>query len=155
MNTIPPSSGSAGGVAVAVCTCFRARKFARLLSQRYDRALAPVGATVNQYSILRHAGRGDYSISELARQLGMDRSTLSRELKPMCRTGWLELAIGTDARERLVRITAEGRKLVAQSMPLWRRAQEEIQAMVGARELERLHRRIDSALDRLARADLP
>src|SRR5687768_13547638 len=95
------------------CTCFRMRKLARLLSLHYDRALAPVGINVNQYSILRRGSRATQPMGELARELGMDRTTLSRDLKPLLEAGWIDLVSGEDARQRCVSVTASGKRLIA------------------------------------------
>ena len=55
---------------VSHCTCFRLRKLSRLVTQRYDRALAPLGLNLNQYSILRRASREPRPIGDHARELG-------------------------------------------------------------------------------------
>lgn len=139
--TLPPPPGP--------CTCFRMRKLARLLSLHYDRALAPVGINVNQYSILRRAGRVTQSLGELACELGMDRTTLSRDLSPLLASGWIELVSGEDARRRHVRVTTAGKRLVAKAEPLWRRAQDGIEGGLGRRRVDALHVELDRVIDRL------
>ena len=131
------------------CTCFRLRKLARLVSQRYDRELAPAGININQYSILRRAQREPRGVSELARELGMDRTTLTRDLKPLIAAGWVELASGEDARQRLVHITASGKRLLARAQPLWRKAQDAIDDSLGASRVEVLHTQLDRAAQQL------
>ena len=131
------------------CTCFRLRKLARLVSQRYDRELAPAGININQYSILRRAQREPRGVSELARELGMDRTTLTRDLKPLIAAGWVELASGEDARLRLVHITASGKRLLARAQPLWRKAQDAIDDSLGANHIAALHGQLDRAAQQL------
>ncbi len=131
------------------CTCFRLRKLARLVSQRYDRELAPVGININQYSILRRASRRAQGVSELARELGMDRTTLTRDLKPLIASGWVELASGEDARQRLVHITTNGKRLLTRAQPLWRKAQDIIDDSLGASRVEALHTQLDRAAQQL------
>ncbi len=132
------------------CTCFRLRKLARLISQHYDRRMAAAGLNVNQYSILRRLGDHPRTIGELARELGMDRTTLSRDLKPLAASGWVESVEGVDARQRPVRTTAAGRRAIARAMPLWRQAQDELETLIGgAQSTARLHAQLDSALARL------
>jgi len=143
-------------VAAAVsprCTCFRVRKLARLMSQRFDRALAPAGINLNQYSILRRAGTGDRTIGELARELGMDRSTLSRDLQPLLAAGWAALAQGDDARQRFVRVTAAGRRTVTRAMPHWQRAQDALGDGIGTEALAELHARLEDAIAHLQTGD--
>jgi DNA-binding MarR family transcriptional regulator len=137
------------------CTCFRLRKLARLVSQRYDRELAQVGININQYSILRRASVQPRALGELARELGMDRTTLSRDVKPLIAAGWVELASGEDARQRMVKVTANGKRLVARAQPIWRQAQDAIESSMGQANIQALHDRLDQAahsLDSGARA---
>ncbi len=131
------------------CTCFRLRKLARLVSQRYDRELAQVGININQYSILRRASAHPRALGELARELGMDRTTLSRDVKPLIAAGWVELASGEDARQRMVKVTANGKRLVARAQPIWRQAQDAIEASMGKANIDALHARLDQAAQSL------
>lgn len=148
--TAPASTPITAPAAVqSVCTCFRMRKLSRLMSQRYDQALAPAGLNLNQYSILRRTGGRGRPLGEIAHELGMDRSTLSRDLKPLAAAGWIESAPGEDARQRLLRITAAGRAAVERAMPLWRRAQDEIDQGLGADGIAALHAQLDRAIAQL------
>ena len=63
------------------CLCFNLRKAARALTQTYDAALKPAGVTAPQFALLSTlAGYGPVSLSDLAAALGMDRTTLTRNL---------------------------------------------------------------------------
>ena len=68
------------------CTCFSLRRASRRATQVYDRELAEVGLSLNGYSILRRA-RDAKPLGELAEELGMDRTTLTRNLKPLLQSG--------------------------------------------------------------------
>lgn len=134
---------------VSHCTCFRLRKLTRLVTQRYDRALAPLGLNLNQYSILRRAAREPRPIGDLARELGMDRTTLSRDIRPLSAAGWLELVTGAaDARQRCIRVTAAGAALLEDAQPRWREAQDAIDALLGP-GIGALHDHLDHALHKL------
>lgn len=135
------------------CTCFRMRKLTRLMTQRYDRALAPAGLNINQYSLLRRAGIEPRAIGELAQEMGMDRSTLSRDLKPLAAAGWVDIATGDDARRRVIKVTAAGWRAIAKAKPLWREAQDEIEGLIGSAGTQRLHTQLDFALRRLQSGD--
>jgi DNA-binding MarR family transcriptional regulator len=131
------------------CTCFRLRKLSRLVTQRYDRALAPLGLNLNQYSILRRAARKPRPIGDLARELGMDRTTLSRDIRPLSAAGWIELATGAaDARQRCIRVTPAGAALLEDAQPRWREAQDAIDALLGPR-IGALHDHLDHAMHKL------
>lgn len=132
------------------CTCFRLRKLSRLVTQRYDRELAPAGLNVNQYSILRRAARKPRAIGELARELGMDRTTLTRDLKPLAASGWIALVPGsTDARQRCISVTAAGKAVLDTAAPLWRNAQDAVEALLGAAGVGVLHEHLDHAMQQL------
>ncbi|MGO1073142.1 MarR family winged helix-turn-helix transcriptional regulator [Lysobacter sp. CA199] len=133
----------------SVCTCFRMRKLARLMSQRYDQALAPVGINLNQYSILRRTGGRGRPLGEVAHELGMDRTTLSRDLKPLVAAGWIESVPGEDARQRRLRITAAGRAVIERAQPLWRVAQDGIDRGLGEDGIALLHAQLDRAIAQL------
>lgn len=131
------------------CTCFRIRKLARIINQRYDQALAPAGLGINQYSILRRADGEPRSIGALAHELGMERSTLSRDLKPLVAAGWVDVVPAADKRLRCIRLTASGRRKVARARDLWRQVQDDIEAELGGKATTALHAGVDRAIRRL------
>ncbi len=106
------------------CTCLSLRKAARAVTQMYDEALRPSGLRATQLSLLfsvEHAGpRG---ITELATMLVMDRTTLTRNLKPLLDQKLLDVIQGPDRRQRPIAITPKGRDALARALPLWREAQ--------------------------------
>ncbi len=135
----------------SVCTCFRLRRASRRVTQLYDHVLAAAGLSLNQYSILRRAERGPRALGELAGELGMERTTLTRNLSPLVDAGWLETMRGRDARQRLIALTDEGRRRLAAAKPLWRQAQDTLDGLLGAAGIERLHRDLDHLDDLLRR----
>ncbi|MCH9826479.1 MAG: MarR family winged helix-turn-helix transcriptional regulator [Gammaproteobacteria bacterium] len=132
------------------CTCFRLRRAAREISKIYDQALAGVGLSLNEYSILRHSRSEPRILGELALALGMDRSTLTRNLKPLIESGWLVQTPGLDARQRQVAITAAGRARLRLARPHWQRAQLQIQALFGEDRTRGLHHDLDELHERYA-----
>ena len=128
------------------CTCARLRKLARRVTRIYDAHLAPQSLKVTQYSLLANAARGERTVSEFAAELEMDRSTLSRNLAPLAAQGWVEVSIGADPRSRSIRVTAAGRRKLKAALPLWRKAQCEVEAVLGETGVGELHRRIERAL---------
>jgi DNA-binding MarR family transcriptional regulator len=127
------------------CTCFRLRRLTRRVTAVYNRALAATGMRVTQYSLLsnlRHSG--PLPLSVLAESLDMDRTTLSRNLKPLTDAGWVAVgASPDDARVRLVALTRQGEAHLQSARTHWKRAQEEVNATIGAGELGALHELLD------------
>jgi DNA-binding MarR family transcriptional regulator len=150
MRIMPPADPTIHG-----CTCALLRRLNRRLTAVYDRTLAPLGLRVTQYSLLSNLRRSPQpTLTELAALLDMDRTTLTRNLKPLVDAGWVRMRQGgQDARARNAELTTAGRELLETARPLWRRAQDEINATIGRAEVARLHALADAALPRLRPAD--
>jgi DNA-binding MarR family transcriptional regulator len=132
----------------SACTCFRLRSLTRRVTRLYDQVLAPSGLTVTQYSVLAHALRQDAApaVSELAQLLFTDRTTLTRNLKPLADAGLVKVADGADARSKAVRVTAKGRSAFRAARPLWKEAQARLRAQAGGARLAALHGLIEELL---------
>ncbi|MGY0061929.1 MarR family winged helix-turn-helix transcriptional regulator [Streptomyces sp. LZ34] len=123
-------------------TCFAAaaRRAARLLTAAYDRALAPSGLRIGQFSLLHSVAlHGPLPLAQLAEHIGMDRTTLTRNLKPMVREGLLAVTPGAqDHRVRAVAVTNHGAERLLQALPLWEGAQADVAADFGVDRAARL-----------------
>ena len=110
------------------CLCLAAQRAARALARRFDEALAPLGLTSGQFSLLTSLDRtAPASIGFVAALLAMDRTTLTANLKPLERQGLVTIGIDpADRRGRLLTLTKEGRKLQKAAVPIWKRTHTEI-----------------------------
>ncbi|ATH82787.1 MarR family winged helix-turn-helix transcriptional regulator [Pseudomonas sp. KHPS1] len=114
------------------CLCTQLRRASRGVTRRYDDALAAVGLGAAQFSLLRHVQRlGQPSISALADAMGLDRSTLGRNLRVLQEQELLQLGEGRDLRAREVRLTEAGLQRIEQALPLWEQVQRELNARLG------------------------
>lgn len=96
------------------------------------RALAPVGLTVGQYSLLAHLERLEpVSVSVLAEEMELERTTLVRTLKPVLARHWVTDAAEPGRRSRALTLTGAGRSLLEQARPLWRAAQADVEHRLG------------------------
>ncbi len=140
-NAAPPDAPAP----VRGCTCFRLRRLTRRVTAVYNRALAPTGMRVTQYSVLSNLrGSGAVPLSHLAEMLDMDRTTLTRSLKPLIEAGWVEVQSNPlDARVRLVALTSSGDENLRAARGSWKRAQEEVNSTIGAADLAQLHAMLD------------
>jgi DNA-binding MarR family transcriptional regulator len=135
---------------VTGCTCDRLRKLARRLTQRYDDSLAPTGLRLTQFSLLAHLVHGGpAAMSALADRLEMDRTTLTRNLKPLLDAGLIAMGPGRDARERVVRISEGGRATWQAARERWRRAQHAVNEALGPARVADLHAVLDASLQTL------
>jgi DNA-binding MarR family transcriptional regulator len=133
------------------CTCLRARRITRQLTQIYDRALEPAALSVNQLGILAHLdGQGRVAIGALAELIGKHASTLNRDLKPLeARSLVATAADPVDRRVHLVFITRKGRTKLREAQPFWRRAQDQIQEALGVETTLTLNGVLDLASAKL------
>ncbi len=121
------------------CACANLRKAARVVTQVFDEALAPSGLRATQFTLLvTNRLAGESTINELAERMAIDRTTLSRNLKPLVRSGLLEVQLGEDSRTRLVQITPAGERTLEEAYPLWQQAQRETVSALGEERHEAL-----------------
>jgi len=114
------------------CLCTQLRRASRGVTRRYDDALAAVGLGAAQFSLLRHVQRlGQPSISALAEAMGLDRSTLGRNLRVLEEQALLQLSEARDLRARGVSLTDAGERRIAQALPLWEQVQQELNLQLG------------------------
>ncbi|MBT6147199.1 MAG: winged helix-turn-helix transcriptional regulator [Gemmatimonadetes bacterium] len=121
------------------CACFGLRKSARAVTQLYDRILRPSGLRGTQFTLLAVAAQNEsMSISNLADILVMERTTLTRNLRPLEKQGLVKIEPGQDPRSRQVSLTAAGGKRLAAALPLWDQAQALLTEGMGQPPLQRL-----------------
>lgn len=134
-----PSESTAAAVSLdpelkahQMCACFNLRKTSRAVTQYYDLKLAPAGIRATQLGILAVlTHRGSSKLSDLADALVMDRTTLTRNLRPLERRGFIQLDAGDDRRTRRVSITPAGTRAKLAAYPLWKEAQRDIAGRFG------------------------
>ena len=130
------------------CPGMRARQASRMLSRLYDDALRPLGVQGSQLSLLVAVamfGEGGATLGPLAQALAMDRTTLTRNVRPLERSGLLRVARSPeDARARIVLLTRAGERLLEAAYPVWERVTMRITEAVGRGNMAALHAQLDS-----------
>jgi len=130
---------------VESCVCHKVRMAARAVTRAYDAALRPVGLRATQFAVLvAVAIEGAVSITALAQALGMDRSTLTRNVRPLVKDGLLVVGREGWHRSRTVEITAQGRARVREALPLWARAQARLQRQLGEPQWASVHQSLEA-----------
>ena len=120
-------------MAAAGCFCLASRQAARKITRLYDLYMQETGIRVTQFTILSQLMlRGELPIGKLAGILGMERTTLTRNLTPLEEQKWISIKAGDDPRARMIAITAQGRNVVRRSFPYWSKAQAHIGKLLGA-----------------------
>ena len=121
------------------CACFSLRKATRMVTQLYDEALKPAGIRATQLMVLAATRfAGPISVNQLADRIVMDRTTLTRNLKPLQRDGLITVRPGDDLRVREVSLTAKGRKTLDRAYPLWERVQARLREQLGDPRVDQL-----------------
>ncbi|MFQ5743814.1 MAG: MarR family winged helix-turn-helix transcriptional regulator [Acidobacteriota bacterium] len=122
-----------------LCICLNLRMASRAVTQYYDAQLRPSGIKATQLPVLTLAeANGPMTMSHLADELVMERTTLTRNLKPLQRRGLIRIEEGEDRRARLVVLTEAGRKAMARAAPLWQRAQARMVRGLGRKRFGEL-----------------
>src|SRR2546427_7436398 len=128
------------------CASFNFRRTARAVTSLYDTALQKSGIRSTQFAILVGVAKNQpVSIGALANVLVIDGTTLTRSLRLLQTEGFIAISNRAAMRQRFLTVTAKGERVLARSLPAWRKAQERFVAAVGSeywvdlrKELERL-----------------
>ncbi|CAN7279615.1 MarR family winged helix-turn-helix transcriptional regulator [Bradyrhizobium sp. LjRoot220] len=120
-------------MAAAGCFCLALRQAARKTTRLYDAHMQKAGIRTTQFTILAQLIlRGEMPVGKLAGFLGLERTTLTRNLALLETQKWISTRPGEDPRARIVAITAQGRGIVRRSFPYWAKAQAEAGKQLGA-----------------------
>ena len=132
---------------VESCACHKVRMAARAVTRAYDDALRPTGLRASQLALLVAIDNNDgaISITAVAKVMGMDRSTLTRNLRPLEKEGLVAIGLEGWRRSRSLQITKKGQSRLREALPLWQRAQDSLRRNLGDRNWVDGH----DSLDRL------
>jgi DNA-binding MarR family transcriptional regulator len=142
---------------VAQCSCLRLRRITRRVTQIYDHHLQPSGLTINQFGLLARLygawlRRELLPMSALAERQGMDPTTLNRSLKPLEAAGLIGKGVDpADQRVRVVLITEQGINKLRETVPLWRKAEAQINQALGLDTAVALNGLLEVTYARLAK----
>ena len=95
------------------------------MTKYYDDTLAPSGLKATQLTMLGAISiLGTARMSELAKLVALDKTTLTRNLKLLQAEGLIAITAGADRRVRVVALTRIGTDALERALPLWREAQQ-------------------------------
>jgi DNA-binding MarR family transcriptional regulator len=128
------------------CASYQIRRLSRQITQAYDRHLSACGLTTTQFALLTAINtNGPVAVTALAEALGMDRTTLTRLIKPLEREGLVMIAPSKDRRIRVVALTDGGRERFERGIPHWKDAYRELRDRIGRERLEALRATLGEA----------
>jgi DNA-binding MarR family transcriptional regulator len=129
------------------CTNFKLRQLLRAVARHYDAEFAQAGLKGTQFSLLSHVvSLEPVQPAELARRMGLDASTLTRNLRLLIDQGWVRQGPGDDARSRRIVSTDAGRAKQQTARKHWRKAQLGLQERLGVGRVAALHALIDDGI---------
>jgi len=138
------------------CACATIRRASRAVTQLYDRWLRDHGIEGPQFALLAMLDRvGETNQTTMGQRFDLDKTTLSRNLKVLKEKGWIETVPGDDARERLVRLTAAGRRRLAAARPTWKKAQAQLRSALGEQDWDATLHVLDAITVAARRAERP
>jgi DNA-binding MarR family transcriptional regulator len=134
--------------AVDACACFQLRRASRAMTQLYDAALQPTGLRSTQFVLLAVLRIEEpVGLTRLAQALGMERSTLARNLIPLEKSDLVERLAGGSRRGNVLRLTRTGRQALADAVPHWAAMQDAFAGGFGEKRWESLCKRLRDAVE--------
>ena len=128
-----------------LCPVFNIRAAARLFTQLFDDTLKPSGLQITQFSVLVGIGiEGNPTINQLAKTLVMDRTTLTRGLKPLESLGYIKLKKGEHKRTSAIELTQEGIAAMNKTLPYWKKARAVVAEKFGEKFIDGLNKELAS-----------
>ena len=125
-------------VCASTCCCTNLRRSASIVSDFYDASLKDAGLTIAQYYLLINLSKlGSANITHWAERVGLDRSTMVRNIKLLQSRNLVNL---TEGHGKVFTLSPEGRKVLEQAIPLWEKAQEQIRGVLGEEDTEAIFR---------------
>jgi len=121
------------------CINLNLRRATRVMNRIYDGYLSDCGLKVGQFSILHAVHLLESTTSKVLQELMvLDQTTLSRNLKPLIRDDLLLAVEGEDKRQRLLSLTAAGKKKHEEANKVWKKAQQHVKRELGEEQTELL-----------------
>lgn len=115
------------------CMCYEFRKTARVVINFYDDALKSAELKSNQFLILVAVGfMKSTNFKTLAEFLGIDQSTLARNLVTVEKQNFVAVKPGKNRREKIITLSRKGKQKLVSTFPLWQKAQANLVEGIGA-----------------------
>jgi DNA-binding MarR family transcriptional regulator len=138
------------------CLCHNVRMASRVVSRAYDGALRPTGLRATQIAVLAAVGaRGALSIKSLADSLEMERTTLTRNLKPLEEQALVSIAPEGRHRSRTLTLTTAGKAALLKALPLWEKAQQSSMHQLGEQRWPVVQKAFADLIHKMHRAAAP
>ena len=120
------------------CVALNLRKSAHAVSRIYQKEMRDAPVKGPLFSLLATISRrGSSTITALARDIGLDRTTLTRNLRHLEERGLIQNRLVT-ANKKEVTLLPEGEIALRKALTSWRRAQEKVVGELGQDRWDRM-----------------
>ena len=128
------------------CLCRRVQRASRQVGRQFDDAFRPIGINNWQFTMLMTlAARASRTVNQIAAELGMDRTTTTKNLRPLERRGLIEIRTDDkDARVRRISLTESGDQVLAAALKQWQAVNDRITATLTPPQLETLRAALEA-----------
>lgn len=128
------------------CVCFNLRWVSRVITQFFVAELGPHGLLPTQTPILAAlSAKPSAGMAELSDWLGMDRTTLVRNLRPLERDGLVKATGKGRGKKVSLALTPKGRAALQKFLPDWRVAQQKVVNTLGPERWAEILRDLERA----------
>ncbi|NOU82107.1 MarR family transcriptional regulator [Paenibacillus sp. LMG 31459] len=121
----------------SVCSCINLRRASSAVTGIYDGFLSSSGLNISQFSLLKHIySLGPASVSDLALEMRLDRTTIVRNLKALEQIGYVEDISAQGSRNRLLILSESGKVKYIAAGNQWEQAQSFLQEALGDEDMK-------------------
>lgn len=133
MHEIEPKSSSLiDPTSQLYCLNANLRKASRAILSMYMDEMRGSDLQGTQFTLLSTiSGMGKVKITELAHFMGMDQTTVTRNVNVLKKGDYVAVIPGEDKRTRVVQLTTKGESAVHETYPMWLEAQTKLWDQLG------------------------
>jgi DNA-binding MarR family transcriptional regulator len=134
------------------CISLMLKRTDRCITSFFNSHLKKYKLVITQFSILIELADGESChVSELARKLSTDRTTLVRNVEPMKRRGYVETHLQFQGlrKKRMITITSAGLLAVTKAVRGWEEAQDVVKKFFTEAEIRQLREYLYMVYDKL------
>jgi DNA-binding MarR family transcriptional regulator len=119
------------------CTCSTLRRASRAVTQHYESSFRGTGLRATQFTVLATlAQAGPLPLTELATRLGLERTSLTRNLRPLEKKGFVRALADDDQRIRRIALTKKGENIALAALGAWNHAQSTVDEVLRRTGIE-------------------
>jgi MarR family transcriptional regulator for hemolysin len=135
MSIVSQTQGVTPPAALADDLCWLLTRASQLLTGELTRALQDSGISPRQHAVLAMAKTGEHTQTDLARAVGLDKTTMMVTLDELERDGLAERRpLANDRRARVIVVTPEGERSVREAEEILERVRDQILGLLPAEQ---------------------